>query len=173
MQPSTLTVFELFEKERRYVVPLFQRPYVWTEEKQWLPLWEDISAKADELLSVREDGIEVGTHFLGAAVLSEIKTSVRQVAAREIIDGQQRLTTLQIILTAFRDIVLAKKGDERTVRTLNRLTLNDCSMEDQYEQYKVWPTTADRRVFETVVSSGTPQRLDEIYLLSCKDKNSR
>ncbi len=166
MKPSTLTVFELFEKERRYVVPLFQRPYVWTEEKQWQPLWEDISAKADELLYMGDDSIEVGTHFLGAAVLSEIKTFGRQVAAREIIDGQQRLTTLQIILTAFRDIVLARNGDESTVKILNRLTLNDCRMEDQYEQYKVWPTTADRRVFETVVNSGTPQRLDEIYPLT-------
>lgn len=166
MKPSTLTVFELFEKERRYVVPLFQRPYVWTEEKQWLPLWEDISAKADELLYLGEDGAEVGTHFLGAAVLSEIKTFGRQVAAREIIDGQQRLTTLQIILTAFRDIVLARNEDESTVKILNRLTLNDCRMEDQYEQYKVWPTTADRRVFETVVNSGAPQRLDEIYPLT-------
>lgn len=166
MKPSTLTVFELFEKERRYVVPLFQRPYVWTEEKQWQPLWEDISAKADELLELSEDSAEVGTHFLGAAVLSEIKTFGRQVAAREVIDGQQRLTTLQIVLTAFRDIVVAKNSDESTVKILNRLTLNDCRMEDQYEQYKVWPTTADRRVFETVVNAGAPQPLDEIYPLT-------
>lgn len=165
MKPSTLTVFELFEKERRYVVPLFQRPYVWTEEKQWLPLWEDISAKADELLYLREESIEAGTHFLGAAVLSEIKTFGRQVAAREIIDGQQRLTTLQIVLTAFRDIVLANDADDSTVKILNRLTLNDCRMEEEFEQYKVWPTTADRNVFETVVNANTPEYLDEKYPL--------
>jgi uncharacterized protein with ParB-like and HNH nuclease domain len=102
-----LTVFELFEKERRYIVPLFQRPYVWTEEKQWQPLWEDITAKADQLLYLRDDHQVVGRHFLGAAVLNEIKTFGRQVAAREIIDGQQRLTTLQIALTAYRDYLRA------------------------------------------------------------------
>ncbi len=38
MKPSTLTVFDIFQMERRYVVPLFQRPYVWNQSKQWEPL---------------------------------------------------------------------------------------------------------------------------------------
>ena len=42
MQPATLTIHEIFEKERRYTVPLFQRAYVWRLEDQGEPLWEDI-----------------------------------------------------------------------------------------------------------------------------------
>jgi uncharacterized protein with ParB-like and HNH nuclease domain len=46
MKPETRTVTELFERDVRYVVPLYQRPYVWNEEDQWEPLWEDIIAEA-------------------------------------------------------------------------------------------------------------------------------
>lgn len=173
MKPSTLTVFELFEKERRYIVPLFQRPYVWTEEKQWQPLWDDITAKADQLLYLHDDDQDVGRHFLGAAVLNEIKTFGRQVAAREIIDGQQRLTTLQIALAAYRDYLSNMGGDDDTLRILNRLTLNDCRMEEELERYKVWPTTADRQYFETVLSVSSPERLDGLYPLTRIPRTNR
>ncbi len=172
MKPSTLTIFELFEKERRYVVPLFQRPYVWSEDKQWRPLWDDITTKTDELLYPSHEHAEMSNHFLGAAVLSEIKTFGRQVAAREIIDGQQRLTTLQILLTAYRDIVAAL-DDNDTLRILNRLTLNDCRMETANEQYKVWPTTADRDVFEQILTVGSPTKLEELYPLKRIPRTNR
>lgn len=51
MKPSNFTVSEVFQMERRYVVPLFQRPYVWNREKHWPRLWDDITAKADEVLA--------------------------------------------------------------------------------------------------------------------------
>ena len=47
MKADTLTVKALFQKEVHYVIPTFQRPYVWTQEKQWEPLWEDIRNLAE------------------------------------------------------------------------------------------------------------------------------
>jgi hypothetical protein len=44
MKPGTHTVQQLFVRYVRYVVPLYQRPYVWDESHQWEPLWEDILA---------------------------------------------------------------------------------------------------------------------------------
>jgi uncharacterized protein with ParB-like and HNH nuclease domain len=41
VKAETVTSLNLFHKPVRYVVPLFQRPYVWEESKQWAPLWED------------------------------------------------------------------------------------------------------------------------------------
>ncbi len=69
----------------RYVVPKFQRDYTWSEE-QWEDLWQDI----DQIAS---DGKE---HYMGFVVLQE------GVNNREfiIIDGQQRITTLLIIIIA-------------------------------------------------------------------------
>src|ERR1700674_134636 len=71
MQPTKLTVFNLFERPRRYVVPLYQRQYVWDEEEQWEPLWNDIKVKADGLNeSAPSDGLAKPptNHFLGAVV---------------------------------------------------------------------------------------------------------
>ena len=44
---ETVNPLDLFDKPIRYVVPLYQRPYVWEKEKQWKPLWEDIVRTAE------------------------------------------------------------------------------------------------------------------------------
>ena len=47
METRVLTPQAIFINQQRLVVPLFQRRYVWTEEKQWEPLWEDVARVAD------------------------------------------------------------------------------------------------------------------------------
>jgi hypothetical protein len=81
-------------------VPLFQRQYVWGREQQWEPLWEDVARKFAEFLEGRQDA---PVPFLGAMVLDLMQTPASHVEKRQVIDGQQRLTTLQILLSAFRD----------------------------------------------------------------------
>ena len=88
----------------RLEVPLFQRQYVWSRDTQWEPLWEDISRKFTEFLRGRKDG---PVHFLGAMVLDQKQTPTTHVDKRQVIDGQQRLTTLQIFIAAFRDFCRA------------------------------------------------------------------
>jgi len=102
MKPHKSSVIALFAEKRRYVVPLFQRPYVWQQDDQWEPLWKDITGRADAILDrdargASRDGIE--NHFLGAVVLNKIKVYGRHVDTMEVIDGQQRLTTLQLLLS--------------------------------------------------------------------------
>jgi uncharacterized protein with ParB-like and HNH nuclease domain len=41
MDAGTLDLKTIFGQDRRHVVPLYQRPYVWEEKKQWEPLWSD------------------------------------------------------------------------------------------------------------------------------------
>lgn len=54
MQVQKTTIESLFTHERRYLVPLFQRPYVWTQEHQWEPLWDDVRDLAErELETIR------------------------------------------------------------------------------------------------------------------------
>jgi uncharacterized protein with ParB-like and HNH nuclease domain len=134
LRPNKLTLFEVFERQRRYVVPLFQRPYVWTRDPQWESLWDDISSKAR---AVQRRSTQV-PHFLGAIVTSQRPVYGREMNAYEIIDGQQRLTTLQIVLAALRDFAIAT---QRTafVPELQRLTKNDGVVQDEHERYKVWP----------------------------------
>lgn len=42
MKPDKTTLYDLFYNQRQFAVPLYQRPYVWTLEAQWQPLWQDI-----------------------------------------------------------------------------------------------------------------------------------
>lgn len=83
-----------------YIVPYFQRGYVWDEEN-WEGVWQELTAK-------REDC------FLGSIILKEEKYPGRDEKCKTIIDGQQRLTTLTILLRAFLDYYIAKGVDEST-----------------------------------------------------------
>lgn len=159
MKTEKITVFDLFEKQRRYLVPLFQRGYVWSKAGQWEPLWKDI---IDQAAIVREQTTAqhrtVRKHFLGATVLSQAPTVIRQVAASEVIDGQQRLTTLQLFLAAFRDVVIGK-GNEYLDSTLQRLTSNPGPYREEDERFKVWPTNAFREDFRVVLTAGSAEAL--------------
>jgi hypothetical protein len=45
---------DLFQKEVRYTIPPFQRPYVWSQDDQWEPLWEDVRNVAETYLEELE-----------------------------------------------------------------------------------------------------------------------
>ena len=99
MQPNYIEIARLFSNNERFTVPLFQRPYVWTREAQWEPLWDDVLGVLHRL-EARQGDAPVASHFLGTIVLEQKPTSTGSLTRREVIDGQQRLTTLQILLKA-------------------------------------------------------------------------
>lgn len=99
MQPSYSSIGQIFSAQTRYTVPLFQRPYVWNKEEQWQPLWDDIRALAERVLNPPLHKPVAG-HFLGTVVLEQLKTTAIAMPQRQVIDGQQRLTTLQLLLKA-------------------------------------------------------------------------
>ena len=107
MEPRKHTLAELFEGQLVYVVPSYQRLYVWNREDQWDPLWSDVEDIANILLEDAETrGIEsvepdvVGSHFLGAVVLKMSGNTPDLARQLRVIDGQQRLTTLQLLVAA-------------------------------------------------------------------------
>lgn len=163
MKTDRVTVFDLFEKQRRYLVPIFQRGYVWTKEGQWEPLWEDI---VDQATIVRASSAttrqSARKHFLGAIVLNQVSTQVRHVAASEIIDGQQRLMTLQILLAALRDVVSGIIGEyPKTIA--NNLTSNIGVPASSEELFKVWPTYAYQDDLRKVMTAGSAKALAAQY----------
>ncbi|OXJ08212.1 DUF262 domain-containing protein [Burkholderia sp. AU6039] len=160
MQPQYIPIGVLFAHGIRHTVPLFQRPYVWDEENQWQPLWEDISGLLDRI--ERGSGKSaIPGHFLGTVVLEQTPNVTGSLPRREVIDGQQRLTTLQIVLKAaehaFETILASvedasKRAVEAAHRQISALTINPGWVEEE-EQYKVWPTNEDRAPFVAVMSS--------------------
>lgn len=163
MKPSTFSISAFFQRERRYIVPLFQRSYVW--ERQWAPLWKDIKTLGNLLLvNNGEDRAKIRTHFMGAVVLSKIDTFGHQIVADEIIDGQQRLTTIQIFLIALRDYITSIDDSAKLLQVIGRVTENSFFEEDA-ELYKVWPTANDRKVYDDIYRCSSPVKLAQKYPL--------
>lgn len=60
------TPLEMLGLPQHFVIPLFQRPYVWKQDEQWEPLWQDIQRVTD--LRLRQPHLQA-QHFLGAVVI--------------------------------------------------------------------------------------------------------
>lgn len=136
MKPDTHTVQQLFERDVRYLVPLYQRPYVWDERHQWEPLWEDIVA----MLQHQEGGGgNLWSHFLGAIVLDQEQTAPGEIPRFTVIDGQQRLTTLQLLIAAAASSLAAVKATD-DAELLRELTMNNPRKAEGIDRLKVWPT---------------------------------
>lgn len=154
MQANPRSVSELFNSQLRYVVPMFQRLYVWQQSPQWETLWEDVVEKA----MLRIGDKETNPHYLGALIIEGVKpTSPREVKRFLVIDGQQRLTTLQLLLCAFRD--LTRQREWKSIdKPLSRYLENadpDVMEKPEEEVFKLWPTTLNRDVFKSVLTSGS------------------
>ncbi|WP_419854652.1 DUF262 domain-containing protein [Candidatus Poriferisodalis sp.] len=161
MKADTLTLKSLFQKDVRYVIPTFQRPYVWNQEDQWEPLWNDVRNAAERYLDelALAEGHrpkaeeQTGTHFMGAVVLQQQLTAVADIETRLVIDGQQRLTTAQILLDAAQE-VFEELGAVAEAKRISRLVLN--AFADGDEAFKLWPTSLDRDPFRAAMKNGAP-----------------
>ena len=143
MQTNLRHPQQLFAQPIRYEIPDFQRRYVWKQDEQWEPLWDDV---ADLAQSLTEDGGEA--HFLGAVVLQPAPFPAGAIERRIVVDGQQRLTTIQLLIDAAQE-VLADRGHSRPASLLSYLVENpDAFLDGEKDNaFKVWPTAADRAAF--------------------------
>ncbi len=147
MKPYTRSIIDLFDGKKRFLIPLYQRKYAWKAEPQLELLWEDINRSIKRLM---DDRSTLTPHFMGAMVIAQVKTFGKEVQAFEIIDGQQRLTTFQLLLAALRDV--AKANGSRYEGEVQKYLLNDGIMEHpEVERFKLWPSLTDRRSFVTIV----------------------
>ena len=173
MDIDKVRVRTLFNGDIQYIIPIFQRHYVWNQEEQWDPLWKDIQDR----VHLSETPGQQSYHFTGAIVVQQRQTNVNEededVEKYEIIDGQQRLTTFQIILCALRDVSKSLQFEkieadaERYI--LNQGLLLDPSNDDRY---KLIPTEFDRTSFLSLVdNSGDGQHgriLDAYIYFRCQ-----
>lgn len=142
---------QIFDGTISFQIPLFQRPYVWSRERNWEPLWDDIQ-------SLLEYELQYGRHrkhFLGAVVLEQLNNVAGSIEAHQVIDGQQRFTTLQLLMLAARDLARSLNSEKYYDR-FNDLVTNKPSKVDFYhEKYKVWPTNRDRAAFKALHEAGS------------------
>jgi len=135
----------VLEGRKQYQVPLYQRTYSWGT-KQLDQLWSDIA----ELAAARRDDPAV-THFIGSLVLAASPDfSAVGLAKLLVVDGQQRLTTLTLLLAALRDHLI-ETGDTAAAEGIHAQYL--VNVYDQGKPTKVLPTQADRDAYKAVLTS--------------------
>lgn len=160
METQVRTPQMVFMQPQRLVVPLFQRPYVWNEESQWEPLWSDITRVADRVLN--QPQTKQQPHFLGAVVLQQVQNPIGLMQTRTIIDGQQRLTTLQLLLDALHAELLSIKAAAPAARMEPLIANADPFCSNPEDRYKVWPTNRDRAAFNAVMGAQPPVNHDSL-----------
>lgn len=144
-------------------MPVFQRRYAWERDRQWEPFWEDLmEIVADYVSAAGPDGTappsaQLPTHFFGAIVVKLMPFGAGQLELREVIDGQQRLTTIQLLIGAAVR-ALPEIGGPGASDALRALIANHSYMTKGQPdaEFKVWPTKHDRDAFRAVMSGEEP-----------------
>lgn len=156
MKAGERTLQQLLHSGDQYVIPVFQRYYTWKLD-DWSRLWDDIAALLEPEEAKRR-------HFLGSIVFVAEHHQPGSVPAYQVIDGQQRLTTLSILLCAIRD--LAKQaGAEELAGEVNESYLVHKFKKDR-EHYKLFLRLRDRATYMSLVDSGAPadgSQIDKAY----------
>ncbi len=141
------TLRELLEGAKQYRVPLYQRTYSWADS-QLKRLWDDIRKLAEE--RVENPSL---THFIGSLVLAPSPTLGPSVSEFLVVDGQQRLTTLSILLCAIRDHRAKHEDPDHRDRIDQEYLINKYK---PAHRLKLVPTQADRAAYEACLEA-TPQ----------------
>lgn len=174
MKAETRTLQMVLRGDRCFQIPPYQRPYVWDREQQWEPLWQDIEATAERLGEVRQVGFQnkldvaradksAVPHFLGAIVVEQQATAVGEVDVRSVVDGQQRLTTLQLLLAGVLDALVAQEVTGKLIPKLRKLTRNDDDVVEGDSLFKVIPRPSDRDAFFHALSAERPGAEDSTF----------
>jgi len=157
-----MAIGAVFADSKRLVVPIYQRTYEWTPERQIDTLMDYIEAKAEARLA--NEPVRF-LHYMGALLLIPRSGFVfGRIPVFDIVDGQQRITTFQIALAALRD--LATERGERSIADQIRpllFNLDEASMQDKKtERFKLEPTRLDRSIFRDLMTTPLAE-LRDIY----------
>jgi uncharacterized protein with ParB-like and HNH nuclease domain len=139
MEAAPVNIIQYFDGSKQGIIPLFQRPYSW-ERKDWDVLWDDLMAQYEE-----EDR---SSHFMGAIVTVPVKSVPVGVTKHLVIDGQQRLTTLSILLASIRDCAGAVE-DQATEGIIGDFLINRHYKTP--DDLKLVPTQSDRAAYNALV----------------------
>ncbi len=150
MKATAITVHKLIQGSKVFLIPTFQRRYTWRKD-QWEQLWGDLLTEYG--LEHPDDPDTLHGHFLGSVVLHPALGPASTLMRHQVIDGQQRLTTILILLAALRDV--RKEADPKW---------NPSAIDDQYlrnpfsDEYpdRLVPTKLDREAYERTVRLQDP-----------------
>ncbi|GHO59284.1 DUF262 domain-containing protein [Ktedonobacter robiniae] len=145
-----------------YVLPHFQREYIW-EKEQWKELLRDLFYVHQEY----EAGKQKIVHFLGLMVIVPDGMISGTIPKSRVVDGQQRLITISLILCVLRDLCKKKKKLKSYALRIETMLINQ--YETGYSRFKVLPSSRreDCSVYTTIVDNHSlgkrPSRILDAY----------
>jgi len=157
MQAHENRLRQLLDSTQQYIVPLFQRFYVW-ERNYWDTLWDD-------LVDLIEDDDPQRNHFLGSVVVIPATDSAPGLPRFILIDGQQRIATLLVMLAALRDCARQADDTELAAEIEQRFLVNQ--FKHGGDAYKLLLSQSDRIAFQHLIQAKTPR--PEHRLCQCYD----
>jgi len=154
MKAESYKISKVFSSggEIHYVMHHFQRQYSW-EKTEWQVLLEDAIAIYEEYDPDRET-----EHFIGSLVVINDGTRNGTITAFNLVDGQQRLTTLSLLFLVLRDLV--KTNDPKLTKKIDKFLVNSDEEGDVY--FKILPTNkyGDRQAYQAIIVGKKPNQTE-------------
>ena len=151
MDTRLTTVSQAFLERSQYIVPSYQRNYVWTKEDQWEPLWDDVLEVTQRVLG---EDVDQEPHFLGTIITKPIAAGQSYLERWSVVDGQQRLTTLQVLMAAAHWAFAQYDLVNCASMLAGYLTNREAAVRESQEKYKIRHKSRDYRGFAAVVEFG-------------------
>jgi uncharacterized protein with ParB-like and HNH nuclease domain len=150
-----------FSNNLQYVVPFFQRSYVWDEEN-WDILWEHIYN-----IAINFDGKIKNEHFIGTLITKKRSDGSIGENKLDLIDGQQRLTSLSLLLKAIATKATGKVPYTKLKEKTNDLVVFENAKGDKF--IRIEHSRNDKQYFEAIMFDRDFQDLknQEHKLLKC------
>lgn len=144
-QPSRMSIWEYIRGDgKQLVIPVYQRNYSWTSTKE-------VKRLLDDMLSVIEK--KTDSHFTGIFMTVNILLSAR-FSQIQLVDGQQRLTTLFLLMWALKEVYSA----DPSLKDVNDMLYNSEVAQRQHgEKYslKLKPLISDDNVYQKIANNST------------------
>ncbi len=148
MKANETVFLKCLESKNQFIIPIYQRPYSWTL-KQCEQLWDDILRVASDT--------NASTHFVGSLVCIEQGLStITSVPQRLVIDGQQRLTTITLLLGALCQSLDGKGPEDKAAAQRIRDYYLFNSLEPGDQRFKLLLTQQDKETLIRLLQGQEP-----------------
>lgn len=140
-----------FQTNIQYIVPFFQRSYVWDSEN-WEILWENINQVYSEYKKNENQ-----EHFIGTLIIKQRQAEKIGENKYDLIDGQQRLTTISLLLKAMSDS--CNNELPKLKIKLDELVVFEDTKENKF--IRILPSRLDKPYFESIMFGNGTNGLDQ------------
>lgn len=140
-----------FSNNYQYHIPFFQRSYVWRADN-WSTFYENLVEETDAF----ESG-QMSEHFIGTLITKQRQSTNFEVSEIELIDGQQRMTTVSIVIKALADTGTGEYANLQ--KNTNDLVVFEDNKGNRH--FRIKHSDVDRKYFEAIMTNQSQANLSD------------